>query len=389
VGRQVTDRLVEVPANELDDWDARTVEPDGGHIFQSRAWSTHRARTGWRPHHLRFPDGFCVLALERPWPLVGGGSAYVPRGPIPAGEPPGMTADRLAAVTRWLAGRGVDVVAADAEVPAGQGYEERLARLRFHRIEEIQPSRHRLSVRLESGMDEDAALAGVSKSTRQRIRKATASDVRVIRHDARAGRAPGEGFEPGTRTGADAAAALGTFYDLVASTGERRGFSLGARASYLAWWRAALDAGHLVYLEARESAGEGEVIAGLLLYRHGGRLSTAYSGDRPDRRTAHPAVFHLLRFRAIQLALREGCREMDLGGVDVAGARHEPQPGEPMYGLYQHKRSFGAAWVELAGAHERVIRPNRYRAGRVLSALATRARRVTGSRSSARSGSGT
>ena len=60
---------------------------------------------------------------------------------------------------------------------------------------------------------------------------------------------------------------------------------------------------------------------------------------------------------------------MDLGGVDVAGARREPREGEPMYGLYQHKRSFGAEWVELAGAHEKVIRANRYRAGRVVARL--------------------
>jgi lipid II:glycine glycyltransferase (peptidoglycan interpeptide bridge formation enzyme) len=60
---------------------------------------------------------------------------------------------------------------------------------------------------------------------------------------------------------------------------------------------------------------------------------------------------------------------MDLGGVDVAGARHEPKEGEPMFGLYQHKRSFGAEWVELPGAHERVIRPWRYAAGRVAARL--------------------
>jgi hypothetical protein len=43
-----------------------------------------------------------------------------------------------------------------------------------------------------------------------------------------------------------------------------------------------------------------------------------------------------------------------------------------MFGLYEHKRSFGAEWLALAGAHERVIRPNRYRAGR----LAARVRRL-------------
>jgi lipid II:glycine glycyltransferase (peptidoglycan interpeptide bridge formation enzyme) len=58
---------------------------------------------------------------------------------------------------------------------------------------------------------------------------------------------------------------------------------------------------------------------------------------------------------------------MDLGGVDVPGARSEPREGDPMYGLYQHKQSFGAHWLQLTGAHERVIRPRRYLAGRAVT----------------------
>jgi hypothetical protein len=45
-----------------------------------------------------------------------------------------------------------------------------------------------------------------------------------------------------------------------------------------------------------------------------------------------------------------------------------------MAGLYEHKRSFGAAWVQMTGAHERVIRPWRYALGRV----ASRVSRFTG-----------
>ena len=83
---------------------------------------------------------------------------------------------------------------------------------------------------------------------------------------------------------------------------------------------------------------------------------------------------HLLRWRAIQLAIREGRREMDLGGVDVGPAHAEPVAGDPMAGLYEHKRSFGAGWVEMTGAHERVIRPWRYGVGR----LTNRAARIIG-----------
>jgi hypothetical protein len=41
-----------------------------------------------------------------------------------------------------------------------------------------------------------------------------------------------------------------------------------------------------------------------------------------------------------------------------------------MWGLYQHKRSFGAEWLELSGAHEKVLDANRYRLGRVTGRLA-------------------
>jgi len=133
------------------------------------------------------------------------------------------------------------------------------------------------------------------------------------------------------------------------------------------WWGRALEAGHLVYLEAREGAPDGDVLGGLVLYRHGRRLSTQHSGDRAERRRDHPGAMHLLRWRAIQLALAEGRTEMDLGGVDLPGARRIPAEGEPTYGLYEHKRSFGAEWVALAGAQERVARPWRYALGRGLA----------------------
>ena len=72
------------------------------------------------------------------------------------------------------------------------------------------------------------------------------------------------------------------------------------------------------------------------------------------------------------MAIDEGCRELDLGGVDVAGARRMPVEGEPMYGLYRHKVAFGATWVELSGAHERVYDARGYRLGRLVAAAARR-----------------
>jgi hypothetical protein len=306
--------------------------------------------------------------------VVGGGSAYVPRGPVASGISPEAQAERLIAVADSLAGEGSDVVAADPEVPDSEtSFRDAVEAAGFVPIEEIQPSRHRVSLPLGAAVDETGVFDGIAKSTRQRIRGAEGGDVTVVRHDARVGPdGIGEGFvlpaEPPE-------AALDRFYDLLLETGERRHFSFGPRAGFVGWWRAALGAGHLVYLEARAGGATGEPLAGLVLYRHGERLSTVHSGDHEAARKTHPGALHLLRWRAIQLAIREVCEEMDLGGVDVAGARGEPKEGDPLYGLYQHKRSFGGRWLALTGAHERIYDARGYQAGRLAGRVARVVRR--------------
>lgn len=394
--------------DELADWDAHAVHAPGGHVLQSRAWSEHRRASGWRPRFV-VAGGCRALALLRPWPVLGGGSAYLPRGPVGPGIPwaagDGVAADpgagvavgaALEAMGALLALEGIDVIAADPEVADGDAaYEATLAAAGYRAIPEIQPSRHRMALALPADGDTGAVLDGVAKTTRQRIRRAERDGVAVVRHDgrwtagtdaswpardaspragaptahdeARRAGTPTAGFHESTES---SAAALDRFYDLLRATGDRRGFGFAGRGEFVTWWRRALAAGHLVYLEAREGGPGGDVLGGLVLYRHGTRLSTAHSADVAARRRVHPGTMHLLRWRAIELAVAEGRTEMDLGGVDVAGARREPVAGEPTYGLYEHKRSFGAQWVALAGAHERVVRPWRYASGRLVARVA-------------------
>jgi lipid II:glycine glycyltransferase (peptidoglycan interpeptide bridge formation enzyme) len=355
---------IEVHREPPAEWDEHTVDPPGGHVYQSVAWATHRRASGWEARFVVIPGGPGVLALLRPWAWIGGFSAYVPRGPALLRDPVD-TARRLVAATDLLAAESVDVVAADPEAPAGSGYGPAIRAAGFVPIEEIQPSRHRITLPFD-GRDEETVFGGIAKSTRQRIRKAEGEGIEAVRHDARLTRDDvGDAFAAPREP---AQIALDRFYDLLLETGERRHFTFGPRDSFVAWWEAAHRAGHLVYLEARSPVGE--PLAGLLLYRHGDRLSTVHSGDHAAARRDHPGALHLLRWRAIQLAIREGRAEMDLGGADVAGARREPREGEQMYGLYQHKLSFGGRWLELAGAHEKVFRPNRYRAGRIAARMA-------------------
>jgi len=360
----------QLSGSEQADWDAHAVDAPGGHVLQSRAWAAHREATGWEPRYFE-ADGARALVLVRRWPMVGGGSAYAPRGPVVEGTPwtgdgSGVSAGRaLGAIAGHIADGGVDVLAADPEVAHEDlEYRRALDAAGFHPIPEIQPSRHRMALPLAPGTDEAAAMDGIAKATRQRIRRAERDKVVVVRWDT----ATSE-LEGGVRATEAGEGALGRFYGLLRATGDRRGFGFAGPEEFVPWWTRALAAGHLVYLEAREGTADGDVLGGLLLYRHGRRLSTQHSGDRAERRRDHPGAMHLLRWRAIQLALAEGRTEMDLGGVDVAGARREPVEGEPTYGLYEHKRSFGARWVALAGAQERVARPWRYVLGRGVTKL--------------------
>ena len=85
----------EAGAAELTDWDERTVDVRGGHVYQSRAWAEDQRAAGWQPRFLVADDGGRALALIRSWPLVGGGSAYITRGPVPMGADAGALAARF------------------------------------------------------------------------------------------------------------------------------------------------------------------------------------------------------------------------------------------------------------------------------------------------------
>jgi hypothetical protein len=272
-------------------------------------------------------------------------------------------------LSRWLAGRGVDVVSADPEVPAGAGYEALLGRAGFHSIEEIQPARHRMATDL-TGHDEESLLASFGSTTRRWIRDAQKAQLRVVRFDRRleAGQDPGEGFErPASDDPEAVGASFGRLHDILVETAARRSFGLGARGPFLDWCRAGFEAGHIILLETLHP--DGEPLGAAMFYRHGRRMTFSHGGDRAATRDRVRGVAHLQQWRAMQLALREGRTEMDLGGVDVPGLRRQPQDGEAMYGLWRFKDALGARWIEQAGNHEWVARPLRYAAGRVASRL--------------------
>jgi lipid II:glycine glycyltransferase (peptidoglycan interpeptide bridge formation enzyme) len=365
---------------ELEDWDAHTVAPRTGHVYQSRAWADYRAAHGWQTWHIAFDDGFRLLALGRPRSMGVGGTAYASRGPIPEGHP-ALTAQRASAAAELLEGEGMDAVTVDGETPASSGLGERLEALGFEPTEELQPSRHRMDVRLgpddAPNSDEKTIFASFGATTRNLIRQAERHALKVRRLDAGGGRAEedtGAGMLDEFETidledTATIDGMLRTFYGMLDATAVRRGFALASEDKFLDWSRRCLGAGHMLYLQAEHPV-DGP-IAGASFYRHGHRLTYSLAGDRAELRRSYPGAVRLLVWRGIQIALDERRSSVDLGGVDTERDRTRPDKGDPTYGMYQFKESFGARWVELTGAHQRTMHPMQHLAGRVLGKLAS------------------
>jgi lipid II:glycine glycyltransferase (peptidoglycan interpeptide bridge formation enzyme) len=365
--------------DELADWDAHAVASKRGHVYQSRAWGDYRTSRGWQAWHIAFDDGFRLLAVGRERAVVGGGGAYATRGPIPEDDP-ALSAARAAAAAELLADQGMDAFTVDGETPASSGLHAHLEARGFELTEELQPSRHRMDVRLgpvdTPNSDESTIFASFGATTRNLIRQAERRGLRVQRLDAGGGRSdedtiglPLEGFDPVDL--ADAATTdemLRTFYGMLDATAHRRGFALASEGAFTDWSTRSLAAGHMLYLQARDE-GDGPV-AGASFYRHGDRLTYSLAGDRAELRKKHPGAVRLLVWRGIQIALDERRAIVDLGGIDTEGAREQPNKGDPTYGMYQFKEAFGARWVELTGAHKRTMRPMRNLAGRVIGKLA-------------------
>jgi len=325
--------VISVTATPPAGWDALVVEAPGGHVVQGTASATHRAAQGWQPRFVTFDDGRGALVIVRER-RIRGATGYCPRGPVPAGDPPAQVAERAIALAKAMRAEGLVALAVDPEMDADEAFDRRLAAAGFHEIEEIQAGRHRLVVDLPGGTTEATLLAGCTKTARQRIRGAAAAGTVV----------------EATTDDADLAA----FGALLETTAERKAFWIGSPSALTAWWRRVLDAGQGLLLVARN---EGRVAGGLFLYRQGGHLATAYSADDPALRDELKGTMHLVRWTAMTTALAEGAPLIDLGTVDVPGARREPVQGEATFGLYEHKRSLGAHWVESAAAHEIVLRP--------------------------------
>jgi lipid II:glycine glycyltransferase (peptidoglycan interpeptide bridge formation enzyme) len=322
-------------------WDERAVRVSGGHVMQSAAWAAYRRSVGHEPRFLTFDDGQVALATLRATRGLPGTQASVRRGPAHLAETADVAASRARALADWARREGARDLFLDPERPADDAWEAAMDAAGFQVDDGLEPSIHVMRLDFPAGIDEPGLFAGLSKSTRQRVRAAERDGTRIVDD------LVGEQLEE--------------FVVLMRERAVALGIPLRADSDYLRGWRALLEAGLARLLLARH---EGILVGGLFLFRQGGIHATAYSADHAASREALPGTMHLLRWTAIRDAFLEGAPAIELGGVDLPGQRRPPQPGEPGRGLYEHKRGFGAVWVERAPPRRIVLRPTAERLAR-------------------------
>jgi hypothetical protein len=349
----------EARPDELEGWNELTVAPVGGHVMQSREWGECAARARFQPRYLIGADGSAVLAVHKRWPLARGGYVRIPGGPIQTADP-ATIADRLAGATRWLGKHGVDVVFSDPYLPASSRYASELARIGYLPAREIQPPWHRVSVPLGPDLTEEAAFERLSPEARERIRRTEQDGLRIVRYDRGVRRGLVEaGFAQPER---EVDWSFAYFHVMLQSTAEGQTFDMLSRLHFLDWAHTSYEARHTIYLEAMNA--RSLPIAGLMLSRHGDRYASFLTACLDTTPEQWPGAFDLLRWRAIQLAIRAGRSAIDLDGAGATGFRQELSAAD-----------YGVDAVELTGAHEFVVRPRRYLAGRVATRTAERLRR--------------
>jgi len=310
--------------------------------MQGTCWAAHRRAQGARPMFVTFTDGRAALVVARRQRGLGGLSAACRKGPIHAGDPPEAIADRAAALAAMLRTEHATDLFVDPEIDQSASYATAMARAGFEATDEAQPSIHVMRLALPAGCSAAEMFATLGKTTRQRVHAAEKAGIRV-RVD-----------ENGDR--------LGDFAALLGERGRDLGFHLGAEFGSMDFTGLLIRAGQARLYVAEH---EDELVGGLVVHLHGGIYSTAHSADQVDLRHTYPGTMHLARWTIIRDALAAGAPWIDLGGVDLPGHREPPTTGEPNYGLYEHKRGFGAVWAAREPARRIVLRPWTDRAARL------------------------
>ena len=314
------------------EWDETVLALPEPHLLQGGDWGGLKARWGWQVHRQAWRGGARADAVAQVLVRRVGRSpfriGYVPRGPLLT-DPTDPVAWRvvLRDLAIWARNAGLVLLRIDPDVPRSstavaeawraQGWRPAAVAIQF-------PN----TMVSDLSMGETALLAGMRSKTRYNIRLAERRGVTIRRGDAHD---------------------LEVFLRLYRATAARGGFGLRDPAYYLDAWSTFLSAGRATVLLAERS---GEALAGVIPVAYGPTAWYLYGASGDDGREHMPT--YLAQWHSLRWAISRGCRRYDWWGGPT-----RLDPGDPLWGVYQFKRGFGAAWVDQLGAWDLRVAPLR------------------------------
>jgi serine/alanine adding enzyme len=334
-------------------WDSFTEQHPQGHLLQSSGWGRLKAGFGWQPRRIAVaaPEGVLAGAQVLFRRRLGVSVAYVPRGPLFAGDAEANTLllaalDRLARRNRAVFLR-LEPNLLEHDSAAGQLHSLLLLQ-GFQVAAPIQP---RSSIHLDLTPAPERLLAAMNKGHRADIRRAERDGVAVW---------AGAG-----------AADLATFYAIYQETAQRAGFAIHSQAYYQAAWDHFTQSPHDTHAQLLLAGQAGKALAAFLIFEWAGEGLYLYSCSTEAGQKS--GANHLLQWRALLWAKERGCARYDFWGIpdelgQAAGAVDEAErarleqeaQADPMFGVFRFKKSFGGQVVRYLPAYDRIYLPPLY-----------------------------
>lgn len=322
--------VVVASAAERERYDAYVASRPDGDALQSWAWGEVKRASGWEPLRLLVTDGATDVAacsLLRLVPMRGVPPIlYAPRGPVWSRDdalPPLLDAIRAHAGGAYLFTCDPPVTDASALIRAG------LRPVSTGGFGGVQP---RAVMTLDLTPGADTVFEGFKSKWRYNVRLAERKGVKVRDGDL---------------------ADLRAWYEVLVETATRDRFLVRGYPYFETIWKELGEAGMLRLLLAEH---EGDLVAGILLFRFGQRITYVYGASANAKRDLMPN--HLLQWTAIRDAANDGIATYDFRGVSPV---RNGEPAEPhIAGLNRFKEGFGATYVEYAGQLDLPLRSGWY-----------------------------
>jgi peptidoglycan pentaglycine glycine transferase (the first glycine) len=336
-----------------ENWNELITSLPGRHILQSWEWGESKRISGWQASHKVWRDAddqtaAAALILTRAISLKGIEFPlrimYIPRGPIIRNwvDIP-LRTKVLSDLNEIGKQRNVVFIKMDPEVELGRGVpreagadenswaQNLIGDLRedgwIPSPEQVQ-FRNTMLIDLQPELEQ--LLANMKQKTRYNVRLAERRGVTV---------------RPGNLSDLD------LLFNMYAETSLRDGFTIRNADYYLSLWRDFITAGMAEPLLAEV---DGEPVAGVIIFRFGGRAWYMFGMSREAHREKMPN--YLLQWEAMVRAKQEGCVSYDLWG-----APDEFDEKDPLWGVFRFKAGLGAEVVRFIGAWDLPLNPLMYR----------------------------